>query len=58
METGVFLNLPLPVVLAFVALLAGLVLLARQFHQLRQPALVRRGVEPAPQRGALHPDQG
>lgn len=60
MEGGVFLGLPLPVMLAFVALLAGLAMLARQFHQLRQPAVVRRGADPhpAPQRGALHPDQG
>lgn len=54
MENGVFLGLPLPVMLAFVVLLGGLVLLARQFHQLRQPAIVRHGVHPAP----AHPDGG
>jgi hypothetical protein len=57
METGVFLGLPLPVMLAFVALLAGLILLARQLHKLRQPAVVRRGVHPpVPQRGQSGPD--
>lgn len=54
MESGVFLGLPLPVMLAFFALLAGLALLARQLHQLRQPAVVRHGLQSssAPQRGA------
>ncbi|MFC5511263.1 hypothetical protein ACFPOU_09000 [Massilia jejuensis] len=54
MEDGVFLGLPLPVMLAFVVLLGGLALLARQFHQLRQPAVVRRGDQRAPAR----PDGG
>ena len=52
METGVFLGLPLPVMLAFVALLAGLVLLARQLHQLRRPVVVRR----SPYRGPSQSD--
>jgi hypothetical protein len=57
MEAGVFLGLPLPVMLAFVALLAGLILLARQLHKLRQPAVVRRGVHsPVAQRGASRAD--
>ena len=58
MEGGVFLGLPLPVMLAFFALLAGLALMARQLHKLRQPAVVRRGdhSHPAPHRGAAHPD--
>ena len=43
-ETHGFLGLALPVVLAFVALLVGLFLVARQLHKLRQPAVVRRGV--------------
>jgi hypothetical protein len=43
--------------LAFIALLAGLALLARQLHQLRRPAIVR-GAHPAPrsQRSPFHPD--
>lgn len=57
MEGGVFLNLPLPVTLAFFALLAGLILLAYALHQLRRPAIVRRAVHPAsPQRGAGRSD--
>jgi hypothetical protein len=57
MEAGVFLGLPLPVMLAFVALLAGLILLARQLHKLRQPAVVRRGVHPpVAQRGPSRAD--
>jgi hypothetical protein len=57
MEAGVFLGLPLPVMLAFIALLAGLILLARQLHKLRQPAVVRRGAHPpAPPRGLSRPD--
>ena len=57
METGVFLGLPLPVMLAFFALLAGLVLLARQLHQLRQPVVVRRSTHPAsPHRGTSQSD--
>ena len=46
MEGGVFLGLPLPVMLAFFALLAGLALLGRQLHKLRQPAVVRRAAHP------------
>lgn len=58
MESGVFLGLPLPVMLAFIALLAGLALLARQFDQLRRPVVVRDGAHPAPapHRGSPHPD--
>jgi hypothetical protein len=57
MEGGVFLGLPLPVMLAFFALLAGLVLLARQLHQLRQPVVVRRSIHPAsPHRGTSQSD--
>ena len=54
MEGGVFLGLPLPVMLAFFALLAGLALLGRQLHKLRRPAVVRRRADahPAAQRGA------
>jgi hypothetical protein len=46
MDGAEFLGLQLPVMLAFVALLAGLAMLARQFHKLRQPAIVRRGAHP------------
>jgi len=57
METGVFLGLPLPVMLAFFALLAGLVLLARQLHQLRRPVVIRHSIHPAsPHRGVSHTD--
>ena len=58
METGVILGLQMPVMLAFVALLAGLFLLARQLHKLRQPAVVRGAASPppAPQRASTHPD--
>ena len=54
-ETSVFLGLPLPVMLAFIALLAGLVLLARQFHKLRQPVVVRRATS-IPPKGPSRPD--
>jgi hypothetical protein len=50
-ETHGFLGLPLPVMLAFVALLAGLFLVAHQLHKLRQPAVVRGVPHPAPRRG-------
>jgi len=58
MASGVILGLQLPVMLAFFALLAGLVLLARQLHKLRQPAVVRRGAHPPPAqyRAPSHPD--
>ncbi|MBD8532106.1 MULTISPECIES: hypothetical protein [unclassified Massilia] len=58
MESGVILGLQLPVMLAFFGLLAGLVLLARQLHKLRQPAVVRRGAYPpqAHYKGPSHPD--
>jgi hypothetical protein len=57
MDGGEFLGLQWPVMLAFVALLAGLAMLARQFHQLRQPAIVRRGAHPpVPHRGPSQPD--
>lgn len=42
MEAGVFLGLPLRVLVAFIALLFGLALVARQLHKLYQPAVVRR----------------
>jgi hypothetical protein len=41
MEQGVFLGLPLPVMVAFVALLCGLAMVGRQLHKLRQPVVVR-----------------
>jgi hypothetical protein len=57
MGTGEVLGLQLPAMLAFVALLAGLILLARQLHKLRQPAVVRRGVHPpVPYKGPSKPD--
>jgi hypothetical protein len=56
-EAEVLLHLPLPVMLAFVALLAGLAMLARQFHHLRQPAIVRPGAHPpVPCQGPSRPD--
>ncbi|MET0982723.1 MAG: hypothetical protein ABWY02_11515 [Telluria sp.] len=36
-------GLSLPVMVAFVVLLFGLALVARQLHQLYKPAVVRRG---------------
>jgi hypothetical protein len=57
MEAGSFMGLQLPVMLAFVALLAGLAMLARQLHKLRQPVIVRRGAHPpVPHRGPSQPD--
>ncbi|MFC5480986.1 hypothetical protein [Massilia suwonensis] len=53
--TGVFLGLPLPVMLAFIALLAGLILLARQLHKLRQPVVVRRAA-PIQHKGSSRSD--
>lgn len=47
MEAGVFLGLPLPVLVAFVVMLFGLVLVARQLHQLHKPAVVRSGAADA-----------
>ena len=56
-NTSVFLGLPLPVMLAFIALLAGLALLSRQLNKLRQPVVVRRAVHPsASYRGPSQPD--
>ncbi|WP_168710141.1 hypothetical protein [Massilia sp. Mn16-1_5] len=56
-KTSVFLGLPLPVMLAFIALLAGLVMLARQLHKLRQPVVVRRAAHPpVPHKGPSRPD--
>jgi hypothetical protein len=56
-QTGDILDVQLPVMLAFVALLAGLILLARQLHKLRRPAVVRRGVHPpVPHKGPSRPD--
>ena len=55
-KTSVFLGLPLPVMLAFIALLAGLVLLARQLHKLRQPVVVRHTAHsPLPCKGPMRP---
>jgi hypothetical protein len=57
MEAGEFFGLPLPVMLAFVALLAGLATLARQLHKLRQPVIVRHGAHPqVPHKGPSQPD--
>ena len=56
-KTNVFLGLPLPVMLAFIALLAGLALVARQLHELRQPVVVRRTSHlPVPHKGPSRPD--
>ena len=43
MDQGELFGLPLSVMLAFIALLLGLVLVARLLHDLRRPAVVRRG---------------
>ena len=56
MEGGVFLGLPLPVTVAFVALLFGLALVARQLHKLHKPAVVRRGALDTPARREAHHD--
>lgn len=50
MEGGVFLGLPLRVLVAFVALLFGLALVARQLHKLHKPAVVRRSAGDASRR--------
>ena len=50
MEQGEFLGLPMPVMVAFVALLFGLAMVARQLHKLRQPVVVRRSATHAPGR--------
>ena len=42
MDQGDLFGLPLSVMLAFIALLLGLVLVARLLHDLRRPAVVRR----------------
>ncbi len=47
MDQGAFFGLPLPVVLAFVVLLLGLVLMARLLHGLRRPAVVRHAASHA-----------
>ncbi|MEN3276152.1 MAG: hypothetical protein V7631_1942 [Massilia sp.] len=59
MEAEGLLGLPLPVTVAFVALLFGLALVARQLHKLHKPAVVRRGSGDAaahrpPNRNATH----
>lgn len=41
MDQGELFGLPLLVTLAFIALLLGLVLVARLLHDLRRPAVVR-----------------
>ena len=56
MEGGVFLGLPLPVTVAFVALLFGLALVARQLHKLHQPAVGRRSALDTPARHLAHRD--
>lgn len=56
MEAGVFLGLPLRVLVAFVALLFGLALVARQLHKLHKPAVVRRSAAAAPGRRPPHGD--
>lgn len=56
MEAGVFLGLPLPVLVAFVVMLFGLVLVARQLHQLHKPAVVRGSAADAPARRQSHLD--
>ncbi|MGX4640032.1 hypothetical protein [Massilia sp. SYSU DXS3249] len=45
-----FLGLPLRVLVAFVALLFGLALVARQLHHLYKPAVVRRSADGAGRR--------
>jgi len=42
MDQGDLFGLPLSVMLAFIALLLGLVLVARLLHDLRRPTVVRR----------------
>jgi len=42
MDQGALFGLPLPVVLAFIVLLLGLVLVAHLLHSMRKPAVVRR----------------
>lgn len=48
MEPGVFLGLPLPVMVAFILLLCGLALVALQLHRLYRPVVVRRSAPDAP----------
>ncbi|QNA88651.1 hypothetical protein G4G28_09425 [Massilia sp. Dwa41.01b] len=43
MEQDVIPGLPLLVMAAFIALVFGLALLARQLHRLHKPVIVRRG---------------
>lgn len=57
MEAEGLLGLPLPVTVAFVALLFGLALVARQLHKLHKPAIVRSGdatEHRPPKRNATH----
>lgn len=42
MVQGELFGLPLSVMVAFIALLLGLILVARLLHDLRRPAVVRR----------------
>ncbi|MDN4060017.1 hypothetical protein QPK31_17550 [Massilia sp. YIM B02769] len=53
---GAFFGLPLPVVLAFVVLLLGLVLMARLLHGLRRPAVVRHAASHADPRRSQERD--
>jgi hypothetical protein len=57
MEGAVFLGLPLQVLVAFVALLFGLALVARQLHKLHKPAVVRRSAIDTPGRRQSNYDQ-
>ena len=52
MDQGALFGLPLPVVLAFILLLLGLVLVAHLLHSLRKPAVVRHAATHADTRHA------
>lgn len=56
MDQGAFFGLPLPVVLAFVVLLLGLVLMAHLLHGLRRPAVVRHAANAADPRRSQERD--
>jgi len=56
MDQGALLGLPLPVVLAFVLLLLGLVLMAHLLHGLRRPVEVRHCAIDADPRRRLERD--